>query len=41
MLLNKINMYKTLTGLGEEEKAKVCVSQIQQFMYKYKINLNI
>ncbi|MBR1461542.1 hypothetical protein IJ596_07950, partial [bacterium] len=41
MLLNKINMYRTLTGLGEEEKANICLTQIQQFMYKYKINLSI
>ena len=40
LLLNKMSMYEVLKGRGEEEKANVLMSQIQQIMYKYKINLH-
>ncbi len=40
LLLNKINMYTVLKARNQEEKANICQGQIQQIMYKYKINLN-
>ena len=40
-MLNKVNMYKVLTKLNQQEQAQICLNQASFIMQKYGLNINL